>query len=180
MTAMRRIDLKDVLQRTVSTLYGDLVTRRTGQAVRYGIELLLDDVDGGQLAVIDFGTVRCLDISCADEIVGKLLLQHGQVRYFLLVGLDDSHRDAIEPVLERHGLAVVAEDRAGSPYVLGVIPEAARDAFRVLAAAGRAAADEVAERLAVPVGDARAALQELTARRLVREEGAVYQPLRCA
>ena len=180
MTAMRRIDLKDILQRTVSSFYGDLVTRRTGQAVRGGIEPLLDDADGSQLAVIDFSTVRCLDISCAGEIVGKLLLQYGSVRYFLLIGLDESRRDAIEPVLERHQLAVVAQDRAGSLQLLGVIPDAARDAFRVLAAAGRAAADEVAERLAVPVGDARAALQELTVRRLVREEGAVYRPLRSA
>ncbi len=39
---MQRIDLKDVLSRAVSGPYGDLVTRRTGQAVRSEIEEMLD------------------------------------------------------------------------------------------------------------------------------------------
>lgn len=180
MTATRRIDLKAVLQHTVSNGYGDLVTRRTGAAVRGGIEPLLEEIDGNQVAIMDFGTVRCLDISCADEIVGKLLLAYGDVLPFVLVGLDAGHRDAIEPVLERHGLAVVAEDRAGGVHLLGVLPEAARRAFGVLADVGRAAPDEIAARLSVSVRDAQAALDELRSRHLVREEGAVYHPLRCA
>ena len=44
-----RIDLKTILQRTVSSLYGDLVTRPTGQAVRGGIAYLLQaERDGGK------------------------------------------------------------------------------------------------------------------------------------
>ncbi|NIU79845.1 MAG: hypothetical protein GWN71_41805, partial [Gammaproteobacteria bacterium] len=69
---MQRIDLRHILRHTVSDLYGDLVTRPTGKAVRHGIEQALARADGRQVAVIDFSTVRCLDISCADEIVGKL------------------------------------------------------------------------------------------------------------
>lgn len=106
---MRAINLRDVLQRTVSDLYGDLVTRRTGAAVRGGIEQEL--AADGEPAFIDFGAVRCLDLSCADEIVAKLVLQYGSWR-FLFRGVTASQRDALEPVLERHGLAValVAED----------------------------------------------------------------------
>src|SRR3989338_209601 len=103
---MRLIDLRAVLQRTVSDVYGDLVTRRTGAAVRNGIEEELAGGEGDGPAVIDFGAVRCLDLSCADEIVAKLVLQYGSSR-FLFRGLTLSQRDALEQVLERHGLAVV-------------------------------------------------------------------------
>ncbi len=135
---MQRIDVKAILERTVSMTYGDLVTRPTGKAVRGGIEAALQEADAEQVAVIDFGTVRLLDYSCADEIVGKLLLQHGRARYFLLQGVTASHCEAIEPVLERHGIAAVARDRDGRVRVLGHVPPGAREtlAFLTVGAAG--------------------------------------------
>ena len=129
---MQRIDVKAILERTVSMTYGDLVTRPTGQAVRGGIEAALQEADTEQVAVIDFGTVRLLDYSCADEIVGKLLLQHGRARYFLLQGVTASHCEAIEPVLERHKLAAVARDREGRVRVLGHVPAGARETLAFL------------------------------------------------
>lgn len=177
---MQRIDLRDVLRRTVSGVYGDLVTRRTGQAVRGGIEEMLAAIDGEQVAVIDFGTVRVLDMSCADEVVGKLLLTHGQARYFVLVGLEAGHLEAIEPVLERHGLAVVARTTDGSLQAVGALPDPARRAFGVLAQGGLPVADELAGRLAVTVETARAALEELLRHRLVLPDADDYQPLHCA
>jgi hypothetical protein len=122
---MRAINLRDILQRTVSDLYGDLVTRRTGVAVRGGIE---EEMENSQeeTAVIDFGAVRCLDFSCADEIVAKLVLQYGSWR-FLFRGVSPAQRDALEPVLERHGLAVVLiTDGEGRVELIGPDPEAAR------------------------------------------------------
>jgi hypothetical protein len=131
---MQHIDLKAILQRTVSSTYGDLVTRPTGKAVRGGIEAELADGAGEQVAIIDFGTVRLLDYSCADEIVGKLLLAYGSARYFLLQGVTASHCEAIEPVLERHKLAAVAWDREGRVRMLGHVPEAAAEALSILTA----------------------------------------------
>ena len=122
---MRSIDLRTILQSTVSDLYGDLVTRRTGVAVRGGIERELSALGGGEPAVIDFGAVRCLDLSCADEIVAKLVLQHGS-RRFIFRGLTAAQLEALEPVLEHHGLAVVTDDGAGRLALLGPQPEAAR------------------------------------------------------
>jgi hypothetical protein len=177
---MTRIDLRDVLTRAVSGMYGDLVTRRTGQAVRDEIEQLLRDADGEQVAVIDFGTVRVLDMSCADEIVGKLLLKSDRARYFALVNLHDGHLDAIEPVLERHGLAVVAQTADGTVRVLGTLPDVARRAFGSLLTDGPAPTDEIARRLALTVDAARAAVDELLRLRLVLPEAGGYQPLRCA
>jgi hypothetical protein len=122
---MRAINLRDVLQRTVSDLYGDLVTRRTGAAVRGGIEQELADAEG-EPAVIDFGAVRCLDLSCADEIVAKLVLQYGSGR-FLFRGVTPSQRDALEPVLERHGLAVaLVTEGTGRVELIGPDTEAER------------------------------------------------------
>ena len=69
---MPLIDLQCILRETVSAMYGDLVTRSTGQAVRCGVEQVLAEYDGEQVAVIDFTGVRLLDLSCADEIVAKL------------------------------------------------------------------------------------------------------------
>jgi hypothetical protein len=120
---MRAINLRDVLQRTVSDLYGDLVTRRTGAAVRGGIEQELKGLEN-EPAVIDFGAVRCLDLSCADEIVAKLVLQYGSGRFFLR-GVSPSQRDALEPVLERHGLAVaLVAAETGRLELIGSGPQA--------------------------------------------------------
>jgi hypothetical protein len=177
---MVRIDLKSMLQRTVSDLYGDLVTRPTGRAVRSGIEGVLASEADSDVAVIDFSTVGCLDYSCADEIVGRLLLDHGGVRYILLRGVSLSQRDAIEPVLERHSLTVIAADRNGRVEVLGTIPDDARRAFAVLYEGGAAGLDEVAARLAVPADLARRALEELLARRLVQTSGGAYRALTLA
>jgi hypothetical protein len=176
---MAWIDLKDVLQRSVAGVYGDLVTRHTGQAVRCSIEQMLPIPDS-DLDVIDFSTVRLMDHSCADEIVGKLLLQYGQARYFVLVGLDLSHVDAIAPVLERHALAVVAQDRAGTLQLLGALPESAMRAFRLLADTGPAEASEVAARLSLSPDAARQALELLRQHRVVREQAGHYQALRSA
>lgn len=176
---MAHIDLKDILQHTVSSVYGDLVTRPTGEAVRTSIEALLPEVDE-DVAIIDFSTVRLMDISCADEIVGKLLLQHGRARYFLLMGVHPGHEDAIEPVLERHRLAVVAQDRSGSLKLLGAMPEHARRAFTVLADSGPALLDELAAKLALSPDAVREALEVLREQRVVRERGGHYQALRSA
>jgi hypothetical protein len=177
---MTRIDLVDVLRRTVSVLYGDLVTRRTGEAVRGGVEALLRENGDDDIAVIDFSTVRLLDMSCADEIIGKLLLAHGPARHFVLVGVHAAHEDALLPVLDRHRLAVAAEDRSGTLKLLGSMPEPAHRVFHVLADSGPADQLQVAERLAVPQEEARAALDLLCERRVIVESDGHYQALSCA
>src|SRR2546423_2111663 len=99
-----------VLQQSVSGFYTDLVTRPTGRAVRENIER---DLPAGTIAVMDFTGVGCLDYSCADEIVAKLV--RDKVKVLLLRGLTDAHREAIEPVLAGAGLAVL---RAGPHRIL--------------------------------------------------------------
>ena len=103
-----------VLQQSVAGLYTDLVTRPTGRAVRENIER---DLPAGTIAVMDFTGVGCLDYSCADEIVAKLV--RDKVRVLLLRGLTDAHRDAIEPVLAGAGLAAQCARPDGTREGLG-------------------------------------------------------------
>jgi len=76
------------------------------------------------VARIDFTGVGCIDYSCADEIVAKLLRDRRTV--VVLSGISDGHREAIEPVLAGHGLAALIErrDGGGELEALGA-PEAA-------------------------------------------------------
>ena len=103
-----------ILQQSVAGLYTDLVTRPTGRAVRENIER---DLPLGSIAVMDFTGVGCLDYSCADEIVAKLV--RDKVKVLLLRGLTDSHRESIEPVLAGAGLAVLCERPDGALEGLG-------------------------------------------------------------
>ncbi len=177
---MPTIDLRSILQETVSGWYGDLVTRPTGHAVRRGVEEVLAECDGEQVAVIDFSSVRLLDLSCADEVVAKLLLQHGRTRPFLLCGISEDHQEALEPVLRGHGLAAVARDRMGRVHFLGVITERVRVALIMLAERGSAEVEEVADHLAVPTSAAREVLDELLERRLALTNAAGNQVISIA
>jgi hypothetical protein len=103
-----------VLQQAVSGFYSDLVTRPTGRAVRENIER---ELSPGTIAVMDFTGVGCLDYSCADEIIAKLV--RDKVKVLLLRGLTDSHRESIEPVLAGAGLAVLCERADGVLEGLG-------------------------------------------------------------
>ena len=124
---MMHIDLSSMLRQTLSCeLYSNLVTRPTGAAVRTQIEALLEDSRERALVVIDFSHVGMIDFSCADEVVAKLLLPYvaaeraNREAYFLFRGVTDDHWDAIEAVLERHGLALVLETSDGA-RVMGIV-----------------------------------------------------------
>jgi len=117
---IQHINVHEVLQQSVAGFYADLVTRPTGRAVRESIERALS---AGTIAVMDFTGVGCLDYSCADEIVAKLVRE--KVRVLLLRGTTDAHRDAIEPVLLGHGLAAVYERPDGTLDMIGAREPAA-------------------------------------------------------
>jgi hypothetical protein len=125
---IRHIELHAILRQSVAGYYEDLVTRSTGRAVRERIEQQFLGAAGAAdqpIAIIDFTGVGCLDLSCADEIVAKLL--RDRVRVLVLRGMTDSHREVIEPVLETGGLLAFVADAAGALVPLG--PGAGADAL---------------------------------------------------
>lgn len=162
------IDVGDLVQRTMATLYSHLVTRQTGRAVRMAIETQLAEVGERSLSLIDLSEVTVLDFSCADEVVAKLLQRYRDEEHpeawFVFRGVHEPHRDQIEVVLHRQGLAAVAETEGGRFDLLGHRSEAQDAAWRVLEERGLVAREELS--VWFPDPGARAALDELVHRRL--------------
>ncbi|MBC7789086.1 MAG: hypothetical protein H7Z74_03985 [Anaerolineae bacterium] len=175
------IDVGTVLRRTVCDLYSDLVTRPTGAAVRTGIEQQLAELADRTVTIIDFAHVGLLDFSCADEIVAKLLLRipTGGTRdaYFLFRGVSDSHLEAIEVVLERHGLAAVAQGDNGELMLLGDLGDTQRQAWDAINRLGRGDLAEVARESDIPADAASQVLDDLWRRRLIMRTDQWYVAL---
>jgi hypothetical protein len=172
---MMHIDVSSVLRQTLSCeLYSNLVTRPTGAAVRTQIEALLADARERSLTVIDFSHVGMIDFSCADEVVAKLLLRsvaagrEDREAYFLFRGVNDDHWDAIEAVLERHGLALVLETAdGGGARIVGMVNDGERVAWNKVYELGRTGPADLATALGAPQDDATRVLERLHRRRLV-------------
>jgi hypothetical protein len=162
------IDVGDVLQRTVASLYSHLVTRPTGRAVRLAIETRLAEATTGSLSLIDLSEVTVLDFSCADEVVAKLLQGFADPRhpvaFFVFGGVHEPHRDQIVAALERQSLAAVAETGPGSFELLGARSSEEETAWRALEERGQVSEEEAPGLLSGP--GHRAALDRLVERRL--------------
>lgn len=165
-----------VQRRSVTSLFSNLVTRPTGRAIRSGVESQIVEMDGpGEaacLSILDFSQVRVLDYSCADEIVAKLLLRFGgderpAEAFFVVRGMQEHHEEAIEAVLERHSLLLVARDDEGTVKLLGTADPAQRRVWDALTRRGRARAHELAGDTGLAPDAADAVLQALVGHRVV-------------
>jgi hypothetical protein len=159
------IDVGEVLQRTVTSLYSHLITRPTGRAVRMAIETQLQAVGERSLSLIDLSEVVIIDFSCADEVVAQLLegSHHSRTHeaFFVFRGVHEPHRDQIETVLERRGLAAVAETAPEVYQLLGKRSQEEERMWSELERRGFVAPDQIDSLL--PDG---AAVDSLIARRL--------------
>ena len=168
-----------LLREAVAAPYSRLVTRPTGAAVRSRIEDALAR-SGCLLACLDFSEIELLDLSCADEVVAKLLMADvaRPSCYVVLQGLREDQHEAIDHVLTHHRLAVAAlpHDR-GAPRLLGWATADARAAFAAVTAHGALTARGLSERLGWEERRSHAALCDLALQRLVRAEGDHYHPL---
>ena len=176
---MQRIDLAPLLRESVATPYNDLVTRSTGAALRDRIEQTITGASH-RTTQLDFTAVGLLDFSCADEVVAKLLLRvaDDEEHYVLLSGVTERHLDAIDHVLERHGLSVAAlAEGDGCPRLLGVTTPDVLIAFQTVQRLGAGDAKRLADALAWTVERAADALQSLALRRLIQAAGGTYRPL---
>ena len=134
------IDVGEVLQRTQTSLYSHLVTRPTGRAVRMAIKTQLQGNSNRSVSRIDLSEVVILDFSCADEVVAKLLEDsiQGESReeFFVFRGVHERHRGQVQTVLERRGLAAVAETEPNKYSLLGQRSAAEGRAWMALEDAG--------------------------------------------
>ena len=128
---IQHIDVHSVLQESSAGVYTDLVTRPTGRVVRERLQRVMTTAGGRipAIARMDFGGVGCMDYSCADEIVARLVREWPAV--LVLQNLSDGHREAIQPVLAAHRCAVLVEQADGTLDALGT-PAAAAELFEQL------------------------------------------------
>ncbi len=165
------VDVRELLERSVANLYSHLVTRPTGRAVRMAIERQLDQLSGPALSLVDLSSVSVLDYSCADEVVAKLLTRFAREdvaheTFFVFRGIKVHHREPIEAVLERHGLAAVAETSPERFELLGMTDsEHERTLWNRLERSGTVPADQVGR--LVEGGELREGLERLLSRRLL-------------
>lgn len=164
------IDVGHLVRKNVASLYSSLVTRPTGQAVRMAIENVLAEEEAKTtLSVVDLSQVTIIDFSCADEVVAKLLIRYLDLKrprdaFFVFRGIKELHRDPIEVVLERHGLAAVAETESGGYQLIGSTTWTEEEAWGLLEKARAVGAEEVDDLLAS--GKGKEALDNLVDRRL--------------
>lgn len=151
------VDVRDLLSRTVASLYSHLVTRPTGRAVRLAIENRLRGLRRPVLSLVDLSSVSVLDFSCADEVVAKLLLaaqaDSEDGTFVLFQGVREFHREPIEAVLERHGLRAVVQVDAGPTRLLGRVRTREAALWLRLEQAGRIDQDQISQVLFRDSGD---------------------------
>ena len=163
------IDVGALVQRTVASLYANLVTRPTGRAVRQAIEQQLEGDGRMAVSLIDFTEVRILDFSCADEVVAKLVARYlGSDRprdaFFLFRAVEELHAHTVEEVLRRQRLAAVCDVGGGYFQLLGEVGDRERDLWHRIEGAGRVLPDEAGRALGPDWSEP---TRSLAARRLV-------------
>jgi hypothetical protein len=169
-----------LLREAVAAPYRNLVTRPTGAAVRTRIEATLAG-SNCLTALLDFSDIELVDLSCADEVVAKLLLTVRTAYFVVLQGLREDHHEAIDHVLTHHRIAVAAVPPGSrAPRLLGWAPADAREAFGWIVERGPLDVTDLSRGLGWTLPRSREALGELTVNRLVRPIGELYFPLQTA
>jgi hypothetical protein len=176
------IDVHSALQASTALPYHDLVTRRTGAAVRTLIEHQLAGLKDGTVAFLDFSRIGVLDRSCADEFVAKLMLpltsdHPSRDGYVVFHGVNEMHLETIESVLHAHGLALVVQFPDGAAHLVGAVSDTERQLWDLVMRGSCRQVEAFAEAAGLSHDDTRALLDSLARRRLVRHHDDTYGPL---
>lgn len=182
---MTQIDVRTALQSSVAGPYSDLVTRPTGAAVRTIIEHQIAGLADGTVVFLDFSRIGILDRSCADEFVAKLLIPladdpTARDGYVVIRGITEEHLEAIETVLNVHGLALVVQLPGGPTRLVGMVTDAERRCWELVMRLGASLAATVAHDTGLPADDCQALLDGLARRRLLRRDANGFAPLGAA
>lgn len=174
---IQTIRIGHLLREAVAAPYRNLVTRPTGAAVRTRIEETLARSEC-LTALLDFSEVELVDLSCADEVVAKLLLAGRTACFVVLQGLREDHHEAIDHVLIHNRLAVAAVPPGSrEPRLLGWVAADAREAFTCICERGPLGVADLSHALGWLDARSQEALRDLALNRLVRPVGELYHPL---
>ena len=81
--------------------------------------------------------------------------------------MSDSHLDAIDAVLQRRGLALVAQTDDGLPLLIGTVDDRERRAWEAVTRLGRALPADIAGEVGLEEPQAEVLLNGLSRRRLI-------------
>ena len=96
----------------------DLLTmRRVGEKTKEAICRKLSQLERNTVLEMDFSSIRFIDVSCADEVVVKVMarLEAGEYpdRFIILSHIDTQHRENIETALKVAKKAVIVKENEG-------------------------------------------------------------------
>ncbi|MDH5233934.1 MAG: hypothetical protein OEW77_03175 [Gemmatimonadota bacterium] len=182
---MTHISVHSALQASLDAPYSDLVTRRTGAAVRTVIEHQLSGLADGSVAFLDFSRIGVLDRSCADEFVAKLMLplsndHPSRDGYVVFHGVNELHLEIIESVLLAHGLALVVQFPDGAARLVGAVTDVERRLWELVMRQGWCPAERLAAEAGITPDEAQGQLEGLARRRLIRRDADAFAPLGAA
>lgn len=114
---------------------GFLIGREEGGCLKELICKELDQQEANTVLFLDFSAVKFVDVSCADELVVKVLarLQAGEFpdRFLVLAGLKPQHRENVEAALSVSGKVVFVQ--TGEEWTtLGELISSYREALEVV------------------------------------------------
>ena len=116
--------------------HGILSGRPKGAALLDALMAHLLDCGDESAIALDFSRVQFVDVSCADEMLNKLLLRlrSGELksRFVFIVAANDSVCETLEAVLQLRDLAVLMESADGTIRLLGALKRPMREALDVL------------------------------------------------
>tara|TARA_Y100001934_G_C12110035_1_gene658055 strand:+ start:66 stop:659 length:594 start_codon:yes stop_codon:yes gene_type:complete len=130
---------------------GILSGRAKGAALLEALMAHLQQCEDRTVVPLDFEQIQFVDVSCADEMVNKLLLRlrSGELkdRFVFIVSANTSVRETLEAVLQLRDLAVLAEDEGGQVHLLGALKRPMKEALGVLLDRKSATSAEVSEQI---------------------------------
>ena len=169
---MPKYCLHTLLKRQLKNGSNDLVTRKSGQAIRECIEKDIKKEKTGAVIVLDFSKIGIVDYSCADEIAAKLISrliggEYGE-KFILLSGLNESQKENIEVALERKGLAVMAGMRDGKRMLIGNLSNYLVETLNLISNKSGITASDLSSALKLPANTSGTRLLNLYKKRLVK------------
>lgn len=153
---------------------GFLIGREEGVRLKEALCQQLDGLEPNTVLALDFSAIEFVDVSCADELVVKVLarLQAGEFpdRFLLLTGLKPQHRENVEAALAVGGKAVLVQS-AREWLILGNLIHSYREALAVVNAQRTITARELFEAMGYEtINEASTKLSALYKLRLIARE----------
>lgn len=153
---------------------GLLIGREEGKKIKEAICKQLEDLAPNTVLQLDFKQVEFVDVSCADEIVVKVLarLQAGEFpdRFLILSNIKAQHRENVETALEVAEKAVIVKGLKSSS-ILGKLMNSYRRALEEVMRRGAITARELQQALKYStVNEASTKLSYLYQQRLIARE----------